>query len=334
MKKLLLLISLLVLGGLFYIGGLRWWIENSKPASSDETGQRFVVPKGYSASQISSSLEEQGLIRSSLAFKVFVQVKGLAKKIQAGEYDVSPSLSLSQLVDKLTHGPDEVWVTIPEGLRREEIAERFIEAFGLTSNQANIFGVEFLEETEGKEGFLFPETYLFPKTAPASLVAQKLIQTFDVKVDEKIKKDIEKTEYSQDVLVTLASIIERETLSSAERPVVAGILIKRAENGWPLQVDATLQYAIASQDCEGKAECNWWPLLSGESFETNSLYNTYKYTGFPPAPIASPGLSSIKAAVYPEESDYWYYLHSEDGEIHYARTLEEHNRNKRDYLGR
>ena len=334
MKKLLFLISLLVLGGLFYIGGLRWWIENSKSVGSDEAEQRFVVPKGYSASQISSRLEEQGLIKSALAFKIFVQVKGLAKKVQAGEYDVSPSLSLSQLVDKLTHGPNEVWVTIPEGLRREEIIERFIVAFGLSSNQANIFRAEFLGETEGKEGFLFPETYLFPKTSPASLVAQKLIQTFDVKVDEKIKDDIDKTGYSLDELVTLASMIERETLSSAERPVVAGILIKRLEYDWPLQVDATLQYAIAGEDCEGKAECNWWPLLSGESFETNSPYNTYKYIGFPPAPIASPGLTSIKAAVYPEESDYWYYLHSEDGEIHYARTLEEHNRNKRDFLGR
>ena len=334
MKKLLFLISLLVLGGLFYIGGLRWWIENSKSVGSDEAEQRFVVPKGYSASQISSRLEEQGLIKSALAFKIFVQVKGLAKKIQAGEYDVSPSLSLSQLVDKLTHGPNEVWVTIPEGLRREEIVERFIVAFGLSSNQANIFRVEFLGETEGKEGFLFPETYLFPKTSPASLVAQKLIQTFDIKVDEKVKNDIDKTGYSLDELVTLASMIERETLSSAERPVVAGILIKRLEYDWPLQVDATLQYAIAGEDCEGKAECNWWPLLSGESFETSSPYNTYKYTGFPPAPIASPGLTSIKAAVYPEESDYWYYLHSEDGEIHYARTLEEHNRNKRDFLGR
>lgn len=334
MKKLLLFISLLVLGGIFYIGGLRWWIENSKPVSSDETKQRFVVPKGFSASQISNKLEEQGLIKNALAFKIFVQVKGLAKKIQAGEYDVSESLSLSQLVDKLTHGPDEVWVTIPEGLRKEEIVERFIKAFGLTSNQANIFKAEFLEETETKEGFLFPETYLFPKTTTASLVAQKLIQTFDTKVGEKVKMDIEDTGYSLGELLTLASLIERETLTDAERPVVAGILIKRAKNGWPLQVDATLQYAIASQDCKGKVECNWWPLLTAENFEIDSLYNTYRYTGFPPGPIANPGLSSIKAAVYPEQSDYWYYLHDDSGEIHYARSLEEHNKNKGDYLGR
>ena len=224
-------------------------------------------------------------------------------------------------------------MTIPEGLRKEEIAEKFINTLGKKEDVAATFRQEFLSETKSKEGFLFPETYLFPKDASASAVSAKLLATFDKKVDSKMKEDAKSSGYTLSQLITLASIIERETKTPQERPVVSGILFKRLANRWPLQVDAALQYAVASAKCRVQsAECKWWESLTKDDLEVASPYNTYKYSGLPPAPIANPGLSSISAVIYPEESPYWFYLHDADGKIHYAKTIEEHNENIRIYL--
>ena len=136
-------------------------------------------------------------------------------------------------------------------------------------------------------------------------------------------------------VIIMASLIERETRGVEEKPVVAGIIYKRLESGWPLQVDATLQYAISNENCKNKIDnCTWWTPLIKENMNINSPYNSYEIKGLPPTPIASPGLSSIKAAIYPEESGYWFYLHDPDGDIHFARTMEEHNDNIREYLGK
>jgi len=135
--------------------------------------------------------------------------------------------------------------------------------------------------------------------------------------------------------VPIASLVERETRSEAERPVVAGILLKRLKAGWPLQVDAAVQYAVAGVNCSRfDPACQWWPSLTKEDLMINSPFNTYKFKGLPPAPIANPGLSSLEAAFSPEESDYWFYLHDGQGQIHYAKTLAEHQENIQKYLGR
>jgi len=149
------------------------------------------------------------------------------------------------------------------------------------------------------------------------------------------KEAISKTKYSLAEIVTLASIIERETKTDSERPVVAGILFNRLDIGMGLQVDASLQYAVANAKCKMlNAKCeNWWPILSKEDLRIESPYNTYKYRGLPPAAIANPGLSSLKAVVFPQETNYLYYLHDADGVIHFAATLDEHNENVRKYLG-
>jgi len=154
-------------------------------------------------------------------------------------------------------------------------------------------------------------------------VVKKMTDTFDSKV-----KDLENNSgFSFDQAIILASLIERETKTDEERPVVAGILIKRLNSGWPLQIDASVQYAVGS-------EKEWWPVLTLDDLSVKSGYNTYMNQGLPPTPIASPGLSSIKAAFNPEESDYWYYIHDTKGQIHYAKTLEEHNANIAKYLGK
>jgi UPF0755 protein len=136
-------------------------------------------------------------------------------------------------------------------------------------------------------------------------------------------------------IVTLASIIERETKKDEERGVVAGILLNRLEIGMGLQADATVQYAIATINCQGvTTDCDWWPQLSKENLTVNSPFNTYRFRGLPPAPIANPGMSSLKAAINPQATDYLYYLHDPEGIIHYAVTLAEHNENVRKYLGK
>lgn len=331
MKRILFLIlSPIILISLF----IGWFYTNSQPKSTDAKAQDFLIVKGSSASLVGNKLEKEGLIKSALAFKIYVQVAGKQRSILAGEYRLSPNNSLFNIVAQLEKGPIEVWVTIPEGLRREEIGERFINSLGKKPEEAAAFRQEFLNGTKSKEGYLFPETYLFPKDASASAVIAKLTSTFDIKVDSKMDEDIKNSDYSLNQLVTLASIIERETKTSEERPIVAGILFKRLRNRWPLQVDASLQYAVANSKLKSqnsKLE-NWWEPLTKDDLEIASPYNTYKYSGLPPAPIANPGLSSVKAAIYPEESPYWFYLHDSEGKIHYAKIIEEHNENIRIYL--
>ncbi|KKU65262.1 MAG: hypothetical protein UX88_C0004G0010 [Candidatus Woesebacteria bacterium GW2011_GWC2_47_16] len=303
-------------------GGTLWWSSVVKPPSAETALRDFLIVKGSSASQIGNKLEKEGFVRSALAFKIYVQVSDQARSIQAGEYRLSQSYSFFKLIDELIRGPAEIWVTIPEGLRREEIAERFASAFG----QEESFSQEFLSATRDIEGFLFPDTYLFPKDASASSVVNKMRSTFDVKTAE-LKEGIDASNLTLREIVILASIIERETKTDEERPMVAGVLINRLDIGMGLQADATVQYAVGSS---GK----WWPILTRENLQVNSPYNTYLFRGLPPAPIANPGLSSIEAAVFPEESDYLYYLHDASGQVYFARTLAEHNENVRKYLGK
>lgn len=305
MKKLLLMPLTFTLLAIVIVG---WFYMNAKPVSSDKNFRDFLIVKGSGAAQIGNKLYKEGIIKSSFVFKVYVQVTGKAEKIQAGEYRLSPSFSLFEIVNQLGRGPIEMWVTIPEGLRREEIASRFSKV--LDKNET--FAKEFLKFSEGKEGYLFPDTYLFPKTASASAIINKMTKTFAVKTAPM--------DLSQNQII-LASLIERETKNDEERPIVAGILTNRLNVGMALQIDATIQYAKG----------NWEPVTSIDK-SLNSLYNTYKFTGFPPGPIANPGLSSLEAAANPENTDYFYYLHDPKGKIHYAKTLAEHNENVRKYL--
>lgn len=284
MKKVLLFFIIPIL---VFIVGFYWFSLNSKPVSDETKPQDFLVIKGSSASQVGNKLNQEGFVKSSLAFKLYVQVTNRAKKIQAGEYRLSPGYSLFKIVSELIKGPVGVWTTIPEGLRREEIAYKFAES--LDKEDKTAFIKEFLQASLGQEGYLFPDTYIFLKSVQAQSVAQKMRATFDEKVGNI---SLEK--------VVMASLVEEETKTNLERPIVAGILYKRLKAGWLLQVDVAPE--------------------------------TYKKLGLPPAPIANPGLSSIKAAIYPEESDYWFYLHDEKGNIHFARTISEHNDNIKKYL--
>lgn len=330
MKKVTFLLPVVII---FLSVLIIWWNINTKPISTNQSLETFVIAKGSSASLIGNKLKEEGFIKNSFVFKLYVQFTGNQQKIQAGEYRLSSSWNLLKIIDQFTKGPGEIWVTIPEGLRREEIAERVIESLGKNVQEAETFRDEFIILTKDKEGFLFPDTYLFPQMATASVVIDKLTQTFEKKVDTKFLSEIEKSPYSLAEVITVASLVERETRNNSERPLVAGIIYKRLQADWPLQIDASVQYAISSIRCVKKIEtCNWWPGLSKDDIQISSSFNTYKNTGLPPQPISNPGINSISAAIYPETSPYWFYLHDSKGVIHYAQTIEEHNNNIATYL--
>ena len=324
MKKLLFLPFVLIVVAVLAIG---WIYANSQPPSTNKDYKNFLIDKGSSASSIGTKLQKAGFIKSALAFKIYLQFTGRASSLQTGEFRLSPSFNLFQTVDALFKGPIEIWVTIPEGLRREEIAVKFASSLDKDST----FISEFLDASKNSEGTLFPDTYLFPKDVTATQVVNKMNKQFDSKTSGFTPT----SGLNFDQSVVLASILERETKTDAERPIVAGILINRLNAGMPLQADAAVQYATGTSRCKGRLiGCEWWIAPTLIDLDINSPYNTYKFTGLPPGPISNPGESSLKAAFNPTKTDYWYYIHDPQGNIHYAKTLAEHNANVAKYLGK
>lgn len=327
-------VVILVLALITYL----WWSNVTTPVNpKDTTLKPFLITKGESLQSVAKKLEQEGFIKDDLAFRAFVQVQGKQGEIKAGNYRLSPSLSVPEVVLLLIEGPKELWVTYPEGLRREEIVDKTINSLGMDQTLATKFASEFMEASSSLEGQLFPDTYLFAPDVTANAVVNKMKNTHEAKVTDQMRQDAKKNSLTFNQTLVLASIIERETKTDEERSVVAGILLKRLGANWPLQADATLQYVVGSKNCRVKAgnfnfDCDWWqpPTVAGK--QLSSSFNTYVNTGLPPSPIANPGLSAIKAAIYPEESEYWFYLHGSDGQIHYARGTEEHAENIRKYL--
>jgi UPF0755 protein len=319
-----------VLCSLFFVLGLAWFFWASSPACSDSCQNKiFIVKKGESLGEIAQNLEDERLVRSSLAFQFVAAKLGITRDIQAGDFRLNPKMSPEEIAQELTLGTLDRWITLIEGWRREEITEEI--AAGLEGEESLFNQIEFLSLTGNLEGKLFPDTYLVPKDADAQRVVEMLTTNFEKKTSDL---------GSDRKTLILASIIEREAKFTEDRPIVAGILLNRLNIGMALQTDAAVQYAVGSE-CEvkrlrlpnGLTECEWWSKnLSKEDLKINSPYNTYLNIGLPPAPICNPGLASIKAALHPQETDYWFYLSDRQGKMHYAKTLEEHNQNIEKYL--
>lgn len=301
--------------------GWLWWRDAISPVdAADSTPKIFVVRRGEGVKSVAARLAAEGLTRSPTGFYLLVKVMGIERDLQAGDFRLNPAMDAAALARELTHGTLDVWVTTLEGWRVEEVAAKLTKEIDIPES-------EFTKVA--REGYMFPDTYLVPRDATVGAVAELFRTTFDQKVDEKLKSDAKKTGLSFDEVITVASIVEREGRTEEDRPVIAGILRKRLDADWPLQADATLQYALGYQT----GEKTWWKKgLTDEDKKVKSPYNTYTNPGLPPRPIANPGLSSIKAVIYPKETDYWYYLHDPDGGVHYGRTLEEHNANIATYL--
>jgi len=326
-KILFFLLLILIIGAAILI--IDYNRSISSPNSQDDEKVVLEITEGESVEDILQSLLENDLISKKNYYytKFYLRKNSLGAKLQAGVYDLPRNLTIEELIDTLQFGKSqEVWVTIPEGLRKDEIAE-IIEK-EINGNESAIFSKEeFLSLTEDKEfintlglsvevdnleGFLFPDKYSFPKEISTREVIEKLVDNFKNKVGE---------EYTyQDII--LASIVEREGYNENDRPIIAGIILKRFEEGWLLQTDATLLYPVK----------DWKHTITQEDKNDDNPYNTYKKIGLPPTPICNPGLQAIEAVWNPVETQYYYYIHDKDRNTHYGTTLEEHNANVQKYL--
>lgn len=318
MKKLQALIIIIILIG---IGLYLYYKEGTLPVNkNDQSTKIFVITRGESLSNIAKNLANEGLIRNKIVFYLVVKKLGIERKIQAGDFRLSPSMDVYQIAKILTHGTLDIWVTLIEGMRKEEIAQ-------IISSNFNIPEIEFIKLA--KEGYLFPDTYLIPKDATVGSIINILENNFNKKFNKDLKEKAKLRNLSPEETIIIASLIEREAKFNEDRPLVASVILNRLKIGMKLDIDATIQYALGYQP----KEKTWWKRnLTKEDLEIDSPYNTYKNPGLPPTPIANPGLDSIKAVINAPQTDYLYYLSDKKGRIHFAKTLEEHNENVRKYL--
>ncbi|PIV42881.1 MAG: endolytic transglycosylase MltG [Candidatus Nealsonbacteria bacterium CG02_land_8_20_14_3_00_40_11] len=267
----------------------------------------FLIKKGESLFQIAENLEKEGLIKNKFLFDLYIFIKGAQRKLQAGEYSLTSSESINRIAEKIISGYiAKIVVTIPEGWTQKQIEEMI----GLKLPGENL------------EGFLFPDTYQFPLRVSGEEVVKKMRDNFDKKLTPDLKKEIQRQGKTISEIITMASLIEKEVSKNEDKELVSGILWKRLKNNIPLQVDATITYITGKRTTK----------ISKEETQIDSPYNTYKYLGFPPGPICNPGIDSIKAAIYPKNSEYWYYLSTPEGKTIFSKTLEEHNIAKEKYL--
>jgi len=269
------------------------------------------------------------LIHSDLWFRLYLRLNQIqGQNIQAGEYQLSKTMSLAQILQEFQHGTFDVRLTFIEGWRKEQYAALLREVFDTE------FAQNFLAQVQSQEGYLFPDTYLVQNNITPAALLKLLIETFDQRVDTKMRQAFEEQGLTLQQALIIASIVEREAKFTVDRPQVAAILIKRFLAGWPLDADATVQYAKANLNCSiSNLDCEWWPQdLTEADLGIDSPYNTRKYPQLPPTPIANPGLAAISAVAFPKDTPYWYYLSDDEGRIHYAKTLEQHQQNIHAYL--
>lgn len=297
------------------------WFMN-RPLNFQGKERTFVIPLGEDSYQVASRLEETGLIRNRYFFLLSLWQQKLWGKIQAGSFSLSPRMTTAEIAVELINGKRDRWLRIVEGVRREEIAFQVEKELAIPRE-------EFLEASKGKEGRLFPDSYLVPLDVSAPRLVEIINENFRRRTAD-VRKKAARQKLTAEELLIIASLVEREAREKDDRILVAGILLKRWRSNWPLQVDATVQYAKALSSPSLKGE--WWPPLSGRDLSLESPFNTYLHLGLPPSPICNPSLQSLEATVDYRETPFWFYLSDKEGRVHFARSLEEHQENIKKYL--
>lgn len=313
------------------------FLQIDAPKSTAATFVEYTLQKGMTNTQIASDLEHKGVIKSSFFFKAYVFISGKHAKLQAGNYALSPSMSIVEIVNKFATGDvirDKV--TFIEGWTLKDIAAYLASKnFGTQSSLIALLkgssvtqDFSFLQEKpKGStiEGYLFPDTYEIYPNEKADALLQVILANFDKKITPQMRADIQSQHRTLFQIITMASIIEKEVQSTQDRKMVSGILWKRIGAGIPLQADSTVNYATGKSDTSA----------SVKDTQINSPYNTYKFQGLPAGPISNPGLDSIMAAIYPKDSPYWYYLSATaTGQTIFSKTLAEHQAAITKYLTR
>ena len=317
------MLLLLVVAGGAGATGLYFWATGTPGGPARAVP--IEVPSGATIAEISELLEEKGVVRSAFAFRLVARLRG-APSIQAGRYELQTNMRPEAALEILDGGPipeETVTLTIPEGLRVDQVAERVAEVLPVTAK-------EFLAAAESRrhalppylpkrrarslEGFLFPKTYELPATADADAVIERLLAQFEEEVSGLDWERAERLGLSPYEIVIVASLIEREARVDEDRRKISSVIYNRIEQGMRLQIDATVQYALP----EHKAR------LTYADYEYPSPYNTYLNDGLPPTPIASPGLASIEAALRPAKTNYLFYiLVDDDGRHAFTESYDE-----------
>lgn len=319
MKKFFTVLFLIFVGSLLSL--FIFVKTNITPVSTDNKNKIFIVNDGDGIQSISQNLYKNGFIKNKTAFIIYTLATKQNKKLQSGTFRLSTSLSVPEIIKKLSSGGvSDYWLKIIDGSRIEEIASLF--PTGLLFNSQ-----DFLIKTKTKEGYLFPDSYLIPSYYNLDETLQVIDKNFSQKIT-KAKESSTSSLISEDNII-LASLLEREGKTLESKQIIAGIIINRLNKGMPLQIDATVQYA---RDSLSKKIPNYWQPINKDDLKIDSPFNTYKNQGLPPRPICNPGYNSIYAAFHPTKSDYFYYITGNDNKMHYAVTLDEHNSNVAKYL--
>lgn len=289
------------------------------PPENFPTGELVNIPEGATLSEASVLLENNGVVRSSFAFKAVERLFGREGSIHAGDYffkEPRGLFSVAYAVGVGQYGLEPIRIRVPEGATTRDMARIF------GSQLPRFDTAHFLSRAPELEGYLFPDTYFFMPNANDETVASAMRQNFDTKAADIMARAAERGVAFDDV-VTLASLIEREARNSADRRMISGVLWNRLDRGMLLQVDAAFLYTL------GKGTFD----LTLADLQSDNPYNTYKFKGLPPTPIGSPSLDSLEAAVEPTENPYLFYLADSHGTTYYSKTYQEHLRKKRLYIG-
>jgi UPF0755 protein len=282
---------------------------------------QVIVPTGASLRAAADSLERTGVIRSARLFRWYASVGNRDRAIQAGTYALHPGQSWSDILDALVRGEGQlVTVTIPEGFDLRQIAPRLARVLQVPEDSVraaasdSVWRAERFVTAATLEGYLFPDTYTFPAKTSARRAVQAMLERFDDVWRPEWNARVDSLGITRHQAITMAALVEKEARVAAERPMIAAVYWNRVKRGMRLQADPTVQYALPEHV----------ERVLFVHLEVDSPYNTYRYDGLPPGPIASPGAASIEAALYPVDVPYLYFVAHPDGHHEFRTTFAEH----------
>ncbi len=326
----LLLLVILLAGAAFW--GRSETASLLAPVSTDTSVRVFEVPPGATSAHVAAGLQSAGLVKNGSVFRLYLRLRGLDGRIQAGQYELAPSMPAAEVASRLTSGRVvEDSFTVPEGYTISQMAD-LLASRGLVDRDRFLVAArdpslvkglvpEGLPLKQPLEGYLFPDTYRIPRGYTEKQIVALMVDRFRQVMTPEWQKRAQDQGLTVHQVVTLASLIEREAQVPADRPVISSVFHNRLRLGMKLDSCATVNYAL------GKSQL----ILTYKDLEVNSPYNTYKNVGLPPGPIGSPGKASLEAALYPAESKYLYFVAKGDGSHAFASTLSEHLANARRY---
>jgi UPF0755 protein len=299
-----------------------------RPAGTTAEDKLFTVAPGQGLRKTAENLRRDGLVSDALRFTILARLEKQDTLLKAGEYFFSTSMTPKEILGQMVEGRVHLYrLTIPEGFNMVQIAAA-VSAAGLDSETnflaaarnpqtASSLGLE----AQTMEGYLFPDTYYFPRGLDSATIIATMVKQFKAAFKPEWEQQAKALNMSVHEIVTLASIIEKETGAPEERPLIASVFHNRLNRGMRLETDPTVIYGIP--DFDGN--------IKRRHLETYTPYNTYKIKGLPPGPIASPGALAMQAALFPAQSDYLYFVSKKDGTHQFSKTIKEHNAAVRKY---